>query len=276
MHSIHAGGVDIPALGFGTWNVTGPDAARMVEAALKLGYRHIDTARIYGNETEVGEGLRHSGVARGDYFLTTKIWTDAFRDGDLQRAAEASLKRLGVDHLDLLLLHWPNPRVPLAETLKALNAVKAAGLTRAIGVSNFTTGLIEEAVALSDAPLATNQVEYHPYLSQTAVKGALARHRLALTAYSPLAHGLILGDKTLKAIAAVHGRTVSQVALRWLVQQPGVVAIPKTLDEGRAAQNLEIFDFALSDQEMGLITALARPDGRQCDFEGLSPEWDPA
>lgn len=276
MHSIHAGGVEIPALGFGTWKITGPDAARMVEAALKLGYRHIDTARIYDNEREVGEGLRHGGVARDDYFLTTKIWTDAYRDGDLQRAAEASLGRLGVDHVDLLLLHWPNPRVPLAETIKALNAVKAAGLTRAIGVSNFTTAQIEEAVALSDAPLAVDQVEYHPYLSQTAVKGALARHGMALTAYSPLAQGLILDDPTLQSIAAAHGKSVTQIALRWLVQQPGVVAIPKSSSERRAAENLAIFDFALSDQEMGLITALARPDGRQCDYEGLSPEWDPA
>ncbi len=274
MHSVSAAGVEIPALGFGTWKITGSDAARMVEAALKAGYRHIDTARIYNNEAEVGEGLRYGGVAREDYFLTTKIWIDDFKAADLQRAAEASLKRLGVDQVDLLLLHWPNPNVPLAETIKALNAVKAQGLTRAIGVSNFTTALIEEAVALSDAPLATNQVEYHPYLSQTAVKAALDRNGMALTAYSPLAQGLLLDDPTLQSIGAAHGKTVSQIALRWLVQQPGVVAIPKTASAERAAQNLQIFDFALSQQEMGQITALARPDGRQADYAGLSPDWD--
>jgi 2,5-diketo-D-gluconate reductase B len=175
-----------------------------------------------------------------------------------------------------LLLHWPNPRVPLKETIKALNAVKAAGLARAIGVSNFTSKLIDEAVSYSDAPLATDQVEYHPYLTQKTVKATLDRHGMALTAYSPLAQGLILEDATLQAIAKAHGKSVTQVGLRWLVQQPGVVAIPKTTSEKRAADNLAIFDFALSDAEMATISALARPDGRQCDFAGLSPEWDAA
>ncbi|OJU11927.1 MAG: 2,5-didehydrogluconate reductase [Caulobacterales bacterium 68-7] len=274
MHSVPAAGVEIPAIGFGTWQIANPDAARMVEAALKIGYRHIDTARVYRNEEGVGEGLRHGGVARGDYFLTTKIWTDDFKDGDLQRAAEASIKRLGVDQVDLLLLHWPNPAVPLRETIKALNAVKTAGLTRAIGVSNFTSALVEQAVSLSDAPLATDQVEYHPYLKQTAVKAALARNGMALTAYSPLAQGAILNDPVLKAIGEAHGKSVTQIALRWLVQQPGVVAIPKTLSAERAAQNLAIFDFALSDAESAQIAALARPNGRTADFAGLSPEWD--
>jgi diketogulonate reductase-like aldo/keto reductase len=273
MHSITVAGVSIPALGFGTWEVEGDNARRMVAAALDIGYRHIDTAKIYGNEKQVGEGIRESGVPRDQIFLTTKIWNDAHKAGDLQAAAEASLERLGVDHVDLLLVHWPVPGVPLAETMTAMNDVLNRGLSRSIGVSNFPSALVEEAVRLSKAPLATNQVEYHPYLSQAKLAKALTAKGISLTAYSPLARGRILDDAVLGEIAKAHGKTVSQVAIRWLLQQPEVIVIPKTMSEARARENFETFDFELTADEMARIFALARPDGRVTDGP-WAPKWD--
>jgi diketogulonate reductase-like aldo/keto reductase len=274
MHTVRAGDVDMPALGFGTWQLRGRQAQEMVEAALEIGYRHIDTAFIYRNEAEVGAGLRAAAAPRDEVFLTTKIWRDSFSDGALQRAAEASLKRLGVEHVDLLLLHWPVSGVPLAETMAALNEVRRRGLTRAIGVSNFPSALIEQAAGLSEAPLATDQVEYHPRLSQRSVLDTCRRHGMALTAYSPLAQGTILKDPVLAGIGAVHGKSVGQVALRWLVQQDGVAAIPKSASRDRARENFEIFDFALSDQEMARVHALARPGGRTIDELEPAFSWD--
>lgn len=268
-----AHGASIPALGFGTWQVKGDAARDAVAEALRIGYRHIDTAQIYENETDVGNGLKRSDVRRSDLFLTTKVWTSHYRDGDLQRSAEESLKRLGVDHVDLLLLHWPNPAVPLAETIKALNAVRSAGLARHIGVSNFPVRTLREAIDLSRAPLVTNQVEYHPFLDQSAVNNELRRHDMALTAYSPIAQGKVAHDATIKAIAAAHGKTPAQVALRWLIQQEGVVAIPRSSKAERIAENFDIFDFALDDDEMARISALRSAKGR-ITSPSFAPEWD--
>jgi diketogulonate reductase-like aldo/keto reductase len=273
MKMVAAGGVDFPALGFGTWQIDGADARRMTEAAFRIGYRHIDTAAIYGNEREVGEAIRASGVPRGDIRLTTKIWNDAHRNGDLQRAAEQSLKRLGLDYVDLLLIHWPVPEVPLAESIGALNDALDRGLTRAIGVSNFTVDMVVEAARISKAQLATNQVEYHPYLNQQQILEACRAHAMSVTAYSPLAKGRVMKDPTLKAIAEAHGRSVSQVVVRWLLQQADVMVIPKSAHEDRARENFEAQDFALSEEEMARIFDLARPDGRLTN-PGWAPAWD--
>lgn len=272
-HLVPANGASIPALGFGTWQLRGDVAREMVADALKTGYRHIDTAQIYENETEVGEGLEAGGVTRDDYFLTTKVWTDRFRDGDLQRSVEGSLKKLRVDHLDLLLLHWPNPSVPLAETLKALNAVRAAGLTKHIGVSNFTAALVRDAVALSGAPLVTNQVEFHPFLDQSKLRAELDTQSMALTAYSPIAQGKVDQDATMQAIAKAHGKSPAQVALRWLIQQDGVVAIPRSSKTERVRDNFDVFDFILTEQEMAKISALGAPEGR-ITSPSWAPDWD--
>jgi diketogulonate reductase-like aldo/keto reductase len=272
MKTLTAGGVEIPVLGFGTWMIAGQACAAMVEHALKLGYRHLDTASAYDNEREVGQGLKASGVARSEIFLTTKIWNDAHRSGDLQRAAEASLARLGVDHLDLLLIHWPVPDVPLAETMGALNEVRDRGLTRAIGVSNFPSSMVEEAVKASRAPLATDQVEYHPFLDQTRLSETLRAHDIALTAYSPLARGRAPRDPQIQEIARRHGKTPGQIILRWILQQ-GMIAIPKTSNPTRAKENLQVFDFELDASEMTQICALARPDGRVID-PSFAPAWD--
>ena len=200
MNFVEANGAKIPAIGLGTWELRGRTCARLVEQALRLGYRHIDTAQVYENEREVGEGMRASGVKRDEIFLTTKVWTTHFKPNDLERSAKESLARLRLTEIDLLLLHWPNPQVPLAETLGALARVKQLGLARHIGVSNFTVALIEEAVAACPEPLVCNQVEYHCYLDQTKVREACARHGMAVVAYSPLVKGRIKNDRALLRI----------------------------------------------------------------------------
>ena len=275
MLTIRSGDTQMPALGFGTWQLAGSDARRMVEAALGIGYRHIDTAFIYENEAEVGAAIRASGVPRDQIFLTTKVWTKFFREGDLQRAARGSVDRLGVGPVDLLLLHWPKPNPPIEETVRALNDARAQGLTRAIGLSNFPSAEFERAARASDAPLATNQVEYHPYLSQAALLETLRRGGVSLTAWSPLAQGKVADDPMLRAIAEGHGKTPGQAALRWLVQQ-GVIAIPRTAKESRARENFEIFDFELTTEEMARISGLARPDGRLGDWLDPAFRWDAA
>jgi 2,5-diketo-D-gluconate reductase B len=274
MHDVTAHGAQIPALGFGTFRMDEPDVLRMVPHVLKLGFRHIDTAQAYGNEAAVGEGIARSGLGRGEVFLTTKVWVDHYRAPDLLRSVDESLARLRTDHVDLLLLHWPNDAVPLAEQIGALNAVRRSGKARHIGVSNFNTAQMAEAARLSEAPLVTNQVEYHPYLDQSAVLRAARAAGMAVTAYYPMADGKVLADPVLRDIAARHGRSVAQVVLRWLVQQDGVVALSKTVREDRATENLAMADLILDEAEITAIHALARPDGRVVSPAGLAPIWD--
>lgn len=276
MENVNVHGAEIPKIGFGTFRLQGDVATDAVAAALASGYRHIDTAQAYDNEIEVGAALRDGGVPRDDIFLTTKVWVDRFRDGDLQASVRESLQRLGTDDVDLLLLHWPSPEVPLEETIAALNEVRREGLTRHIGVSNFTVDLVRRAVTASDAPLVTDQVEYHPRLSQAPVLEELRRHDMALTAYCPLGQGNAAKEPVVEEIAASHGKDPGQVILRWHYQQPGVIAIPRSSKPERVRSNVEIFDFALSDDEMQRISGLARPDGRIVSPEGLAPEWDNA
>lgn len=266
-------GVSIPALGFGTFQLDPQAAERMVPEAAKIGYRHFDTAQMYNNEEGVGRGLKASGLKRDDYFLTTKIWPDKFQSGDLQTSVVESLRKLGMDHVDLLLLHWPSEDIPLEETIAALNEVKNLGMTRLIGISNFPTALIEKAVAYSDGPLLCDQVEYHPYLNQQKVLECLRKHNMLLTAYCPLARAEVLKDETLIEIGKANGKSPTQVTLRWLLQQDDVMAIPKSGSPKNAASNFDIFDFSLSTDEMARIHDLARPDGRMIDPE-FAPKWD--
>ena len=272
MNFIEANGARIPAIGLGTWELRGRTCARLVEQALRLGYRHIDTAQVYENEREVGDGVRASGVRREEVFITTKVWTSHFAPHDLERSAKESLTRLRVSEVDLLLLHWPNPRVPLSETLDALAHVRKLGMARHVGVSNFTVALIDEAVANCPAPLVCNQVEYHPYLDQTRVREACARHGMAVVAYSPIAKGRVRNDELLAGIGNAHGKSPAQICLRWLVQQ-GVAAIPRTSRLERLSENMEIFDFELSEAEMGQISGIGSRDGRLTDY-GFAPKWD--
>lgn len=264
--------VDIPLIGFGTWQLEPEDARRMVRSALEIGYRHIDTAWIYKNEKAVGEGIRDSGVARDEIFLTTKIWVAHFADGDLQRQAEESAESLGTTP-DLLLLHWPKRTPPMDETVRALNDARAKGFTRHIGLSNFPSDAFREAQGHSDAPLVTNQVEHHPYLDNRRLIATAAELGSTLTAWSPLAQGKVAEDPTLIEIGRAHGKTPGQVTLRWIVQQ-GIVGIPRTSKESRARENFDIFDFQLSGEEMQRVSALARPDGRIGDWIDPAFEWD--
>ena len=276
MKNVTANGATIPALGFGTFRMPGPDTLRTVPHALKLGFRHIDTAQIYRNEAEVGEGIASSGVARSDIFLTTKVWVENYARKAFIDSVGESLRKLKTDHVDLLLLHWPNDAVPLGEQIGALNEVAKAGKTRHIGVSNFNTALMAQAVALSAAPIVTNQIEYHPYIDQSVVIGAAKAAGMAITGYYGMADGKVFPDPALGEIARRHGRSIAQIVLRWLVQQDGVVALSKTVSEARAAENLAIFDFELSPGEMAAIHALAQPDGRIVSPDGLAPTWDKA
>jgi len=272
MQFIEANGATIPAVGLGTSELRGRVCARIVEQALRTGYRHVDTAEAYDNEREVGEGLRAAGVTRREVFVTTKVWSDHLAPREFERAAKDSLTRLRLAEVDLLLIHWPNPRIPLAETMGALCRLKSAGLTRHIGVSNFTVALIEEAVKLATEPLVVNQIEWHPFIDQSKVQAACRRHGLAITAYSPIARGRTAGNDVLKRIAATHGKTAAQISLRFLIQE-GAIVIPRTSRPERLAENMAIFDFALSEEEMEDIRALAHPRGRIVEWSG-APAWD--
>jgi diketogulonate reductase-like aldo/keto reductase len=274
--TITVDGHAIPLLGFGTWQVEPADARRMVAEALRIGYRHIDTAWIYHNEAAVGDGLRDGlaavGIDREAVWLTTKIWVGHFERDALLRQAEDSVKSLGYTP-DLLLLHWPKASPAVAETIAALNEAKDRGLTRAIGVSNFPSAEFRQAQALSKARLITNQVEYHPYLKLTKLLEAARELGSSITAWSPLAQGEVVNDPTLGEIARAHDKSPAQVTLRWLIQQ-NVIAIPRTVKEHRARENFDIFDFELSSEDMDRIHALARPDGRLGDWLDKAFHWD--
>ena len=272
--AVHAAGAVIPKIGLGTWQLRGERCAEIVAAALRAGYVHVDTAQGYANEEFVGEGLAASGVPRGSVFVTTKVRPDRMAEGDLQRSVDESLSKLRVSEIDLLLLHWPNPEMPLAATIRALNEVKRDGRARHIGLSNFTSRLLEKAWLLTGEPFAAEQIEYHPYLDQTTMLAALRRHGMAIIAYCPIALGKVAGDPDIEAIARAHGRTAAQATLRWLVQQPDVVAIPKTARTERLEENLAVFDFALTDAEMARMSALTRAGSRNVNEPQWVPEWD--
>jgi len=272
--AVAAEGARIPLLGLGTYELRGRTCTRIVEQALRLGYRHIDTAEMYDNEHEVGDGLRASGVKRDDVFVTTKIWPSHFSPPSLERAAKESLVRLRLSEVDLLLLHWPNPQVPLAETLGALAKVKREGLARHIGVSNFNVALLDEATRLSPEPLACNQIEVQPFLDQTKIVSACRRHGLVVVAYSPIARGQAARDPVLIEIGKAHGKSPVQVCLRWLVQQD-IVVIPRTAKMERLESNGAIFDFTLTDAEMERVGRLAHPRGRVVNYSySGTPQWD--
>lgn len=268
-------GVDIPTVGFGTWKLKDETAQMCVTKAIEAGYRMIDTAQAYENETHVGRGIKDAQLPREDLWVTTKVWMSEFKDGDLQTSVSKSLEKLGLDHVDLVLLHWPNQDVPMEETLAALNDARGQGMTKHIGVSNFTTGLMGEAVKLSKAPILTNQVEYHPFIDQTPVIEAAHALGMSVTAFSPLAQGKVFDNAVLKEIAETHGKTPAQVTMRWFVQQPGIIAIPRSSSPEHLASNNDIHDFALTPQEMGRITALKASHQRLIDPR-WAPDWDKA
>ena len=268
-------GCTIPSIGLGTWTLRDEACSELVTSALASGYRHLDTAKMYDNEAAVGAGLKASGIARHEVFVTTKVWRDDIADDDLQRSAEASLKRLRLDYVDLLLIHWPNDAIPLKASIKALCETKKRGLTRHIGVSNFTTALLYDAVALADEPIVANQCEYHPHLDTSKVIAACKTHGVAFVSYCPLGRGSsggVIDEPAVKAIAVRLKRTPAQVTLRWHVQQ-GLVAIPRSSNKERIAQNLTVFDFELTAEDMKSLSSLARANGRVVN-PATAPKWD--
>ena len=271
--TVAAHGANMPAIGFGTMLLP-HRPAELVAAAIAAGYRHIDTARKYGTEERVGEGIRASGIARDQLFVTTKVTEENAREAEFLRSAETSLKALGLDYVDLLLVHWPQPKVPFAETLGALAKAKRSGLTRHIGVSNYTLAMLEEAWRVCPEPLVTNQVEYHAYLPQDRMLAALRRYGMILTAYCPVARGKLLDDPVVGEIATAHGKTHAQICLRWLVQQPTVAAVPRALEETHIVEDLDVFDWSLSDEEMRKISALRSRNIRIADPPERAPQWD--
>ena len=270
MNHLTVGGIDIPVLGLGTWPLKDEPCRDMVRAALESGWDHVDTAAMYANEKAVGAGLRASGRARDGYHVTTKVWHDNLDPEKLIRSCEDSLDRLGLDHVDLFLIHWPNPRVPLKEQIEALLELRQRGWTRAVGVSNFPSAMVREAQDLARGQLVANQVEYHPFLTQKRVREALEAAGMALIAYSPIAKGRVIGNETIRDIGKRHGKSEVQVTLRWLLQQENTIAIPKTGTPARLAENAAVFDFELDEAEMAAISALGSAKGR-----GIDPDWAP-
>lgn len=279
MKTIKIQNKDIPTLGFGTWKLYGDPCVSATELALDIGYRHIDTAQIYENEAEVGQAIqnaiKNSGIDRRDIFLTTKVWMENVSKAKFAKSVDESLKKLKTEYVDLLLIHWPVNDVPLQEQVEALAAVQKSGKAGLIGVSNYPVAMMQEVLNEYGVKIANNQVEYHPFLSQKPVINFARAHDMWVTAYSPLARGAVVGNPTLKQIGDKYGKSEGQVTLRWLTQQPDVAAIPKAASEANIRNNINIYDFTLSDEEMGAIFTLARPDGRLIN-PGWAPQWDKA
>ncbi|MBB3428652.1 MULTISPECIES: aldo/keto reductase [Rhizobium] len=273
MLTVTAHGATIPALGFGVFRMSDAEVERVIPAALEAGFRHFDTAQIYQNEAALGRALTAAGARRDELFLTTKVWVDNYSDEKFAASVDESLDKLKTDRVDLLLLHWPGDKVPVAEQIEMLSAVKAAGKTRFVGVSNQNIAQMRESVRLSSTPIVTNQVEIHPYLPQHALVAAAKASGLAITAYYGMADGAVPKDPVLQRIGARYGKSAAQVGLRWLIQQ-GHIALSKSANSERVKENIAIFDFNLDEADMAAIADLARPDGRIVSPPGLAPEWD--
>lgn len=272
MDYVESHGAKIPALGFGVFRMSDAEVEAVIPAALQAGFRHFDTAQIYENEAALGRALTASGTARDDLFLTTKVWVANYSDDRFLASVDESLEKLGVNHVDLLLAHWPGDTVPVEQQVAWLNAAQAAGKTRFIGVSNYNRTQLRTAIDTSAAPIITNQIEIHPYLDQSAMADFARATSTTLTAYYGMADGAVPRDATLAKIAADHGKTAAQVGLRWLLQK-GFVTLTKTAKPGRVAENFDVFDFALTASEMAVIDNLARPNGRIVSPAGLAPDW---
>jgi 2,5-diketo-D-gluconate reductase B len=265
-------GASIPAIGFGTSSIGG-DCGEIVATALRAGYRHIDTAQKYGTERGVADGIRASKVRREEIFLVTKVSHEYLRPADFKRVTQECLTNLRQDYVDLLLVHWPNAAIPLAETMQALADVKRRGLTRHIGVANFNLALLDEAIALCPEPICNLQTEVHPYITPVKVIEGCKARGIVVTGYCPLGRSQLIGDPVLGEIGRAHGRSSAQVALRWSLQM-GAAPLPRSSNAGRIAENLDVFDFVLSADEMARISGLKRPGAKIANPAGRAPHWD--
>jgi 2,5-diketo-D-gluconate reductase B len=272
MKMIKTQGVSIPRLGFGTFRMPGAESQAVVESAIALGFRHIDTAAMYENETAVGAALAASGVKRDELFVTTKVWHDQLSPDALRRALDLSLGKLRLDYVDLYMIHWPTRDIDIAVSLEALMQLRQRGLTLAIGVCNFNLPMIRRAVEEIGAPIAAHQVEYHAFLSQAPMLAYLRSKAIPLTAYAPLAQGRAANDPTLAAIGRKHGATAAQVAIAWLLDQHGVIAIPKAGRPESQKANLDALGIRLDDEDRAAIATL--PKDQRFVRPSFAPEWD--
>lgn len=275
MQYIEAQSEKVPALGYGTWQLRGKNCVRGVQKALEIGYRHIDTAQAYGNEEDVGQAIEESGVERREIFLTTKIWMDNFSPDKFEKSLDESLNKLRTDYVNMLLLHWPDQNSDFDKTLELLVQAKKADKARLIGVSNYTVELMKRAQNTTKNILATNQVEFHPFIDQGPVLEWARRHNMFLTGYSPLSRGDVLKSPVIEDIGNRYKKNAGQIALRWAIQHEKVAVIPKAASENHIEANFDIFDFELTNEEMDKISSLAREDGRKVDPD-FAPEWDTA
>ena len=272
--TLAVGEARIPRLGFGTHGMSGSGLQKILVSALQAGFRHIDTAQMYQNEADVGEAIRKSGVARNDIFVTTKVWVANYSRSRFMGSVDESLRHLRSDYIDLLLVHWPRGGVGIDEQIEGLSKAVDAGKVRHIGVSNFNAGMLRASIKLSKHPIVTNQVEYHPFLNQNVLVREVNARNTSLMAYCGMAVGRVFGDPVLKEIAQRNGRTIAQIVLRWLIQQPNVVALSRTEKAERIPDNSRIFDFELSSEDMDAIGKLHRPNSRIVNPPHLAPAWD--
>ncbi len=272
MQVVEAHGAKIPAIGLGTMTLKENVCVNAVSTALKMGYRHLDTAWFYKNEKENGEGLRASGVPREQVFICTKVRETHLQPDDFQRSVDESLANLGLPYVDLLLIHWNNPNVPFKVSIGALNKAKRDGKAKHIGVANFTTTMLDEAWAVTSEPLVCNQIEVHPFINQDKVIAASKKHGMAVVAYVPIARGKAPGNEVLERIGKAHGKSSAQVSLRYLTQQ-GLIPIPRTANPAHLKENLDVFDWKLSDAEMAELKKLNAANMRVVN-PPHAPKWD--
>ncbi|HJS83892.1 MAG TPA: aldo/keto reductase [Acetobacteraceae bacterium] len=272
METITANGLRMPRLGLGTWGMAGQACATAVATALGLGYRHIDTAQMYGNEDAVGAGMAASGVPRAEIHLTTKVWNDHLEPARMRAAIEASLRALRTGYVDLYFTHWPSPSMDLGAALETLAALQREGMARRIGVANFPVALMRRSVEEYGAEIAAEQFEYHAMLRQPPLLAYLRGHGIPIIAYSPLAKGQLVRNETLVRIARKHNATAAQVALRWLLDEPDVAVIPKSSREAGLRENLGALALRLDAEDRAAIEAL--PKDRRCVSPGFVGAWD--
>jgi 2,5-diketo-D-gluconate reductase B len=272
MENLQTQGISLPRLGLGTFRMQGDACRAAVESALGLGYRHIDTAEMYANEEAIGAALASAKVARKDLHITTKVWNENLAPDAMRKAFDSSLKKLRLDHVDLYLVHWPAPRMNLPKMFETLLKLREEGRTRAIGVANFNIALLKTVVEEIKAPIACNQVEYHVMLDQTPLRKYLKSKSIPLVAYCPLAQGRAASDETLMAIGRKHGASAAQVALKWLLDQDGVAAIPKASRAESQKANLDALNVGLDDEDLQAIASL--PKNKRFVNPGFAPAWD--
>ena len=272
MQIIEAHGARIPQVGFGTMTLKGDVCVQAVKSALQMGYRHIDTAWFYGNEKEVGEGMRQSGVKREDVFLCTKVRETHLEPDKFRQSLNESLANLKLPSVDLLLIHWNNKNIPFKTSIGALCQAKKDGFTKHVGVANFTTKMLDEAWAVTSEPLVCNQIEAHPFINQDKVLAASKKHGMAVVAYVPIARGKVAGAELLEKLGKTHGKTSAQVSLRYLVQL-GCIPIPRTANPAHMKENMDVFDFTLSDAEMSELKKLNATNMRVVN-PPHAPVWD--